>query len=96
MALPVLDEGTVQLMDYRQLRKNPNYAATWITSYSNDVGRLCQGIGRNMEGTGQLVEGTDTFLVVHYNDIPANRGKEITYTSVVCEVYPQKEDPNCT
>ena len=31
-----------------------------------------------------------------YNDIPKERRKEITYTSVVCEVRPQKDDPNRT
>ena len=52
--------------------------------------RLCQGIGKNTEGTEKRVEGTDTFLVIHYYDIPADTRKEITYTSVVCEVRPQK------
>ena len=51
--------------------------------YSNDMGRLCQGIVNNMEVTGKSVEETDTFFVVHYHDIPANRRKEITYTSVL-------------
>ena len=60
------------------------------------MGRLYQGIGKNTEGTGKRVEGTDTFLVIHYHDIPANRCKEITYTSVVCKVCSQKEDPNRT
>ena len=94
MDLSVLDEWTGEVMDYRQLRKHPNYAAPWTTSNPNDVGRLRQGTGRNTEGTGQLVEGTDTFFIVHYNEIPANRRKEITYTSVLCEVRPQKEDRN--
>ena len=72
MALQLLDKETGQLMKYRQLRKNPNYAATWTTSYSNEMVRLCQGIGRNTEDTGQRVEGGDTFFVVHYDGIPAN------------------------
>ena len=83
-------------MEYRQLRKNLNYAATWTTSYSNEMGRLFQGIGRNTEGTGQRVEGTDTFFFVQYDDIPANRRKDTTYTLVVYDVCPQKEDPNPT
>ena len=83
-------------MEHCQLRKHPKYAATWTTSYSNEMGRLFQGIGRNTKGTGKRVEGTDTFFVVHYNDIPAKRRKDITYTLVVCKVHPQKEDPNRT
>ena len=60
-------------MEYCQLRKRPNYAATWTTSYSNEISHLCQGIGRNTEETRQHVEGTDTLFVVHYNHIPADR-----------------------
>ena len=96
MDLPVIDEETGQLIEYRQLLKQPKYANTWTTSYSNEMGHLCQGIGRNTKGTGKRVEGADTFFVTHYDDIPDNRRKDITYTSVVCEVLPQKEDPNCT
>ena len=96
MALPVLDEEMGQLMDYCQPRKHPNYAATWTTSYSNGMGRLFQGIGSNTEGTGKLVEGADTFFFVHYDDIPIARCKDTTYISFVCEVCPQKEDPNRT
>ena len=81
-------------MDYRQLRKHPTYASTWNTSYSNEMGRLRQGIGRNKKGTGQRIEGTDTFFAVYYDDIPAGRRKEITYTLVICKVRPQKEYPN--
>ena len=42
MALPVIDEETGQIMEYRQLLKYPKYTATWLTSYSNEMGRLCQ------------------------------------------------------
>ena len=83
-------------MEYREICKHPKYAATRTTSYSNEMGRLCQGIGKNTEGTGKCVKGTYTFFFIHYHDIHANRRKEITYTSVVCEVRPQKEDPNQT
>ena len=90
MDFPVINEDTAQLMEYRQLRKHPKYAATWTTSYSNETGRLCQGIGKNTEGTGKRVKVTDTFFVIHYHDIPSDRRKEITCTSVVCKVRPQK------
>ena len=83
-------------MEYQQLPKHPKYATTWTTSYSNDMDRLYQGIGKNTEGTGKRVEGTYTFFVVHYHDIPANIYKDITYTSIVCEVRLQKKDPNRT
>jgi len=36
------------------------------------------------------------FFAIQYDDIPADRRKEITYSSVVCEVKSHKEDPNRT
>ena len=44
----------------------------------------------------QRVAGTETFRVIRYKDVPAHRRKEVTYTKVVCEVRPQKDDPNRT
>ena len=64
MSFPVLDKDMGQLVEYCQLRKHPNYAATCTTSYANEMGRLCQRIESNAEGTGQRVEGMDTFFVV--------------------------------
>ena len=94
MGFPVLYEETGQLMEYCQQLKHPKYAATWTTSYSNEMGHLCQVIGRNTEVTGKRVEETDTFFVIRYDDTPDDIRKDITYTSVVCEVLPQKEDPD--
>ena len=44
----------------------------------------------------QRVAGTETFQAVRYENIPRNRRSQITYSKVVCEVRPQKADPNCT
>ena len=60
------------------------------------MGRLFRGIGKNTEGPGKRIEGTDALFIVHYHDIPADRRKEVNYTSVVYKVRPQKEDPNRT
>ena len=62
----------------------------------NKLGRICQGIGTSPAGTGKCVKGTDTFFLIRFEDIPANRRKEITYTKVVCKVRPEKSDPNRT
>jgi hypothetical protein len=97
IAAPVLDAKTGQLLEHRQLRKHPEYKDIWDTSYSNELGRLCQGVGTNNDDPStKRVEGTDTFRVIHYNDIPPERRGDVTYTRVVCEVRPQKEDPNRT
>ena len=95
-ALPVLDKATGQTLEYRQLRQHPDFHKVWNESYSNELGRLCQGIGTSPDGTGKRVKGTDTFFLIRFEDIPADRRKEITYTKVVCKVLPEKSDPNCT
>eukprot|EP00804_Cyclotella_cryptica_P025804 CCRYP_002689-RA/>CCRYP_002689-RA protein AED:0.52 eAED:0.52 QI:0/0/0/1/1/1/2/0/298 len=52
------------------------------------------GIGTNDSGTNQHVQGTETFYVIDYDDIPFNRCKKITYSKVVCDVCPEKSDPD--
>jgi hypothetical protein len=94
--MPVLDEASGKTLEYRQLRRHPDYKDIWSISYSNELGRLCQGIGTSSDGKGKRIEGTDTFHVVAFEDIPPDRRKEITYTKVVCEVKPHKSDPNRT
>jgi hypothetical protein len=96
-AYPVLDASTGQQLEHRQLRRHPAYKQVWDTSYANELGRLCQGIGHDdATATKQRVEGTDTFRPIHYDEIPTDRRSDVTYTRVVCEVRPQKEDPNRT
>ena len=94
--MPVLDEETGQYLTFRQLMRHPRLSKIWKPSASNELGRLCQGIGVGPNGQGKRVEGTDTFFVIRYEDIPPERRQEVTYTSVVCEVRPQKADPNRT
>ena len=97
MAAPVLDHETGQTLEHRQLRRHPKYKDIWDTSYSNELGRLCQGIGRDATApTKQRVAGTDTFRPIKYENIPYDHRTDITYSRVVCEVRPQKEDPNRT
>ena len=97
MAAPVLDTTTGHLLEHRQLRRHPTHKATWDASYANELGRLCQGIGTSDSNPqAKRVEGTDTFRVISYSDIPQDRRTDVTYTRVVCEVRPQKEEPNRT
>ena len=96
-ACPVLDATTGKQLEHRHLRKHPAYKEVWDTSYSNELGRLCQGIGKDAQDpTQQRVAGTNTFRPIYYQDIPHERRGDITYTRVVCEVRPQKDDPNRT
>jgi hypothetical protein len=97
LACPVLDTTTGQQLEHRQLRRHPDYKEVWDTSYANELGRLCQGIGTSeVAPTKKRVEGTDTFRPIQYHDIPHDRRADITYTRVVCEVRPQKQEPNRT
>jgi len=92
-----LDTETGTMLEHRQLRRHPAYKKTWDESYANELGRLCQGIGTNPSNpTKKRVDGTDTFKPIRYHDIPLDRRNDITYTRVVCEVRPQKADPNRT
>ena len=47
LALSVLDPETGQSLEHRALRRHPRLGPDWNTSYSNELGRLCQGIGTN-------------------------------------------------
>ncbi|KAL7550017.1 hypothetical protein ACHAWF_017143 [Thalassiosira exigua] len=97
MAFPVIDQDTGDSLEYRQLKHHPKLSATWLQSYSNEMGRLCQGVGKGEQGPNkQRVKGTDTFRVTKYEDIPHDRRRDIAHVRVVCEVRPQKEDPNRT
>ena len=97
MACPVLDPTTGKELEHRQLRAHPAYKNTWDASYANELGRLCQGIGQSTtDATKKRVEGTNTFRPIQVHDIPKDRRGDVTYTRVVCEVRPQKEDPNRT
>ena len=42
LEMPVLDEISGQLLQYRQLRKHPEFAHILNTSYANELGRICQ------------------------------------------------------
>ncbi len=68
----------------------------WDTSYANELGHLCQGIGSGLMPNSQRVAGTNTFCLIDYNDIPLHKRKEICHTMVVCEVRPEKDDPDRT
>lgn len=97
LALPVYDAASGKMLEHRQLRTHPTHKPTWDTSYANELGRLCQGIGTDADAPDkQRVTGTNTFRPIPYENIPHDRRGDVTYTRVVCEVRPQKDDPNRT
>jgi hypothetical protein len=96
LALSVLDPTTDNMLEHCQLRCDPWYKTTWGTSYSNELGSLCQGIGSGKDPNSKRVDSTNTFFCINYHDIPLHKRKEIYHTMVVCEVRPDKDDPDCT
>ena len=50
-AMPDLDEETGQSLEFCQLQRHSKCKDTWAVSYSNELGRLCQGIGKGNKGT---------------------------------------------
>ena len=93
-AMPVLDEETGETLEWRQLRSHPKWKDIYLQSFSNEMGRLCQGVGKGTKGPkNQRVAGTDSMRVIKYDNIPKHRRKEVCYTRVVCDYRPTKDDP---
>ena len=88
-ALAVLDKSTGKLLNYCQLLRHPVYQGDWTISSANDFGRLAQGVGGR-------IKGTDTIQFIRKSDIPEDRRKDVTYGRFVCNVRPEKAEPNRT
>jgi hypothetical protein len=95
-ALYALDPATGGFLEHRQLHHDQWYKPMWDTSYANELGCLCQGIGTGTMPNTKQVAGTNTFFLIDYNDIPVHKCKEICHMLVVCEVRPEKDDPDRT
>ena len=66
----VLEHKTGKQLNYGQLIKHPRLQDTWKTSFSNEMGRLCQGVGTGPNGKGKRIEGTNTFFAIKFENIP--------------------------
>jgi hypothetical protein len=92
----VLNPATGEFLEHRQLCQDPCYKATWDALYANKLGCLYQRIGLGYTPSAQHVNDTNTFFLIDYQDIPSHKKKESCHTMVVCEVCPEKDDPDCT
>ena len=50
----VLDASTGELLEYRNLRINPQYRQVWGKSFGNEIGRLAQGMPNRVDGTDTM------------------------------------------
>ena len=66
MANSVLKHEKVKHLNYGQLRKHPRLQETWKTSFSNEMGRLCQGVGKGPNGKGKRIDGTNTLFAIKF------------------------------
>ena len=78
-----------------QLRRHPQYAEKWNRSLANKIGRLFLGIGINEDGQHRI-KGTNTFFIIHFQDISKTRIHEVCYTYVLCQELPGKSYSNRT
>jgi hypothetical protein len=83
----VVDPVTGASMEYRHLIRNLATKDTWEHSCANEFGRLAQ------EGIRDI-KGTDTITFIHKSKIP--KGCRATYPWNVCDIRPQKSEPNRT
>jgi hypothetical protein len=88
-ALAVLYKSMGKLLNYRQLLRHPIHQGEWTISSTNEFGHLAQGVGGR-------IRGTDTIRFICNADIPHDHCKDVTYGRFVCNVHPEKAEPNHT
>jgi hypothetical protein len=90
-AMPVFDEVTSKMLEYRHLinHSDPEIRKQWQSSGANEFGRTMQGVGKTRKKEDRI-EGTDTMHLIHKKDIPKN--KKITYARFVSEIRLQKAE----
>jgi hypothetical protein len=78
----VIHPVTGKEMEYMALMKDPHLQPLWKRGFSNECGRLIQGI--------QDIPGTDTCFFIKPTNIPKDR--KITYGKIVCDYKPHKKE----
>ena len=74
---------------YKTLQNDPLLRDTWARAFGKEFGNLAQG------DTTTNTPGTDTIFVLTHEQIAAiPRDRTVTYTRVVVDYRPQKNDPN--
>ena len=84
-ALAVMDKDTGQLLNYRQLIRNPKYKKEWKILAAKGFCQLAQGVsGRT--------KGTNTIKFVYKHEVPRGSFNDVTYGQFVCTVWPKNQE----
>ena len=76
-----------EMLEYWHLMKWLEYAEIWSYSYSDEIGRLTQGMEVR-------VKGTDTMHFIHKDEVPRDCFKDLTYGKINCNYREGKAEPN--
>ena len=71
-AMAVMDAKIGNLLNYRQLRRDPKHSKDWNKSSANEFGRLADGVGGR-------IKRTNTIKFIRRSDMPADRRKDVKY-----------------
>jgi hypothetical protein len=82
LANAVVHPITGKQMEYMALMNDPDLQPLWKRGFSNEAGRLFQGI--------RDIPGTNTCFFVELTNIP--KGRKITYEKMVCDYKPHKKE----
>ena len=75
--MPVLDEESGKSLECRQMCNHPIRKEVWKKSYTNELGRMCQGVDKDKNGPKkQQVAGYNTFFVIKREKLQWNRERK--------------------
>ena len=72
MSKSIIDDETGESLEYRHLIKHDKHKNKWVKYFSNELGRLTQGLG-------DIVKCSNTIFLLLHDRIPTYRRKDITY-----------------
>ena len=77
----VLNQETGEMMEYRQVMKNPKYQELYEKVYAKELVCLAQGIPG-------LADGTESIFFIDKNNVLSDRCKDVTYGKIVVNYRP--------
>ena len=79
----VLNLEIGEMMEYRQVMKNPKYRELYEKAYEKELARLSKFIPG-------LEDGTETIFFIDKHNVPSDRWKDVTYGKMVINYRPEK------